>query len=524
MAGQFIDKLPAVLSCGAALALGCSNVLKSPGGTFAVVLPSPETDSGAPGTDSGPKAEDAGGGRQVRFSTYLKAPSPQLQAQFGTSLAVDDATLLVTAPFEDVETPSGVAKRGGAVYVFAREDIAARPRRLVAPNVDSDDGQIPMTISPPGFTSGPYPWGGLRVALSGQSVVVGVPGEDSGSADPLDNSALDAGAVLVYDRAALDLTPQYLKASEPQAGAVFGTSISLSGTRLAVGAPTEDGVAQDSGAVYVYEQHAGAFDAPATRIAPETGHPADLFGFTVVLEGDVLLVGAAGDSSRSTGGGGDPNATDPAFLGDGAVYVYRMSNGRWTSEAYVKPTVAERFGLFGFSLSSLSNGRFAVGAPLARACPGEEDLVANRGAAYVVSNATGAWSVEQCLSPPGGPHTALFGWSIALRGDRLVVGAPWDARGDAAAPSDASTLYSGAASLYERAPLEGWKQAQYLKTPVINYGDTFGFSVALSSGSVVIGAQQESGGQSGPHADQSDTSLYYAGAVYLFSDVNRFPP
>lgn len=507
-AGRFIVGTTAALVGVAGLALGCSEVLKSSDATFAQTSDTVTGDSGS-GTDGAP--------RDLQFRTYLKAPHPQAEAQFGYILAMDEKNLFATAPFEDVETPSGIARAGGATYVFDLRDTAAPPRRLVVPNVDSEDGQIPTDIQPKGFPAGDHPWGGLRVALSGDLVVIGVPGEDSATVDdPSDNSAPESGAVYVYNRAALGEPPQYMKAPAVTPRSAFGGSIALSGSRLAIGAPAEDPAAVDSGAVYVYERQNGRFVDPPTRIKPETLHTGDSFGTSLAIEGDLLVVGAPGDSGRAVGVGGDPSDTDPALLGDGAVYVYRRSGSHWNLEAYVKPTVALRFSSFGLNLS-LSNGRFVVGAPLALACPGDESRIIDRGAAYVVSQTADVWSVEQCLSPRGGLSPTAFGWGVALAGDRLVVGSPWDGSGSVQDPTDRSRPFSGAANFYERTAAGRWIDTAYVKAPSIKENDTFGFSIALVPGLTAVGAQQESGGESGPDADAADNSLHYAGAAYLFS-------
>jgi len=90
---------------------------------------------------------------------------------------------------------------------------------------------------------------GVSVALSGDTLAVGVPFEDSAAigidGDQSDNSAADAGAVYVFTRDAAGVWSQqdYVKASNTDAGDEFGLGVALSGDTLAVGAYLEDSAA-----------------------------------------------------------------------------------------------------------------------------------------------------------------------------------------------------------------------------------------------------------------------------------------
>ena len=466
--------------------------------------------------------------RQVQTASAAERPAllarltaprrEQTSAQFGYTCAIDAKGFVVTAPYQDVETEAGIVASGGAAYLFDLKNASAPPAPLVAPDVGALDGVLPGSVVAAGFV-GLKDWGSLRVALSDDLVVVGVPAEDSATKDPADNSAPEAGAVYVYRRAAPGWPPQYIKAPAPQAGAVFGEWVSLSGSRLAVGAPSEDGAAADSGAVYVYEWRDGRFDdASPARITPEIAHEGDSFGMSVEIENDRMVVGASGEASKSTGLDGDP--TDTSLKGNGAVYVYRLANGQWSLEQYVKPSVAKEMNFFGFSVS-LSNGRFAVGTPGASKCP--DDLSGpSHGAVYVVgppgdahpdagdgATASG-WAIEKCLST-GAVAEGLFGWSVGLLGDRLVVGAPWDPNGGNSDAGEGSRPYSGAAHLYGRTATGDWTERAYIKAPDVEANDVFGFSVAIAPGLVAVGAPFEAGGAHGPDPG------HYSGAAYLFS-------
>jgi hypothetical protein len=86
----------------------------------------------------------------------------------------------------------------------------------------------------------------------------------------------------------------------------------------------------------------------------------DGFGAAVALAGDTLVVGANGEGSAATGVGGD-QADDSAPLA-GAVYAFVRTGTAWRQAAYVKASNPGPFHVFGFSLA-LSGDTLVVGAP-----------------------------------------------------------------------------------------------------------------------------------------------------------------
>ncbi|MBI3597593.1 MAG: FG-GAP repeat protein, partial [Nitrospirae bacterium] len=232
---------------------------------------------------------------------------------------------------------------------------------------------------------------GNSVALSGDTLAVGAPFEDSNATGGQnDNSTLNAGAVYVFVRSSGIWTQQaYIKASNTDAGDRFGYSVALDGDTLVVGAPFEssnstvinkgetDNSAPNAGAVYVFVRSGtmwtqqayvkgsnnsagvqfgssvaldgetlvvGAPYSGAVYVFVRTGDTwtqqayenggGDFFGWSVAVSGDILAVGAPFEDSSASGINGD--STDNSAVDSGAVYVFVRSGDIWTEDAYIK--------------------------------------------------------------------------------------------------------------------------------------------------------------------------------------------
>jgi hypothetical protein len=186
-----------------------------------------------------PPPPDAGQG-EFQFSHYLKATAPKPMNWFGYVVSADSANVVISAPFETIES-AGVSFEGaGSLYVFDSFALDAPPKRFTLPNADAGDGNVPTALFPADFPRVPV-WAGVGAGLSRDFLFVASLGEDSASAhDPRNNEAPESGAVFVYDRADLDKPPQYIKGEPIRAGDVFGFGVAQAGDWLAIGAPGDD--------------------------------------------------------------------------------------------------------------------------------------------------------------------------------------------------------------------------------------------------------------------------------------------
>ena len=149
---------------------------------------------------------------------------------------------------------------------------------------------------------------GVAIAISGDTLVVGAPGERSLATeingDESDNGGPSTGAAYVFVRSGSTWIQQaYLKASNAEATDHFGGSVTISGDTIAVGASSENGgvpgvnvdEADNSksraGAVYVFVRNGSTWSQQA-YVKASNPDVDDFFGEAVALDGDRLLVGA----------------------------------------------------------------------------------------------------------------------------------------------------------------------------------------------------------------------------------------
>jgi hypothetical protein len=324
----------------------------------------------------------------------------------------------------------------------------------------------------------------------------------------------------------------YFKASNPERLDRFGWTASICGPTLAIGAPHEDSSAigingnqgdnslLDSGAVYVFARDGTGWAQQAYVKASNPGTE-DYFGWSVAVCGDTLVVGAGYEDSGATGVNGNQgdNSADRA----GAAYVFVREGSTWSQQAYLKPANTLADHRFGWSLA-ISGDTLVVGATGDRSnATGVNGDDANSdapysGAAYVFVREGSAWSQQAYLKASNTEQYDLFGCQVAISGDTIVVGAQEEDGAASGVNGDQHTdpaYEAGAAYVFVR---EGstWSQQAYLKASNTDPGDSFGAAVAISGDTVAVGAGGERSNATGVNGNQSDNSLDYAGAVYLF--------
>lgn len=383
---------------------------------------------------------------------------------------------------------------------------------------------------------------GWSVAVSGDTVVVGAPFESSGATgvggDPADRSANAAGAAYVFVRSGARWSQQaYLKASNTDKSDRFGFSVAISGDTVVVGAVGEDSNAtgvdgdqadnsfKSAGAAYVFVRDGGRWSQQAYLKAANAG-ARDLYGWSVAVSGDTVVVGAPGESSASTRI--DDGQNSDAARHSGAAYVFARSGTRWSQQAYLKAFNTDKGDQFGGSVA-ISGDTVVVGA-LNEDSTGRwkrttgvdgihaDNSARDSGAAYVFVRNDASWRQQAYLKASNAGAGDLFGVSVAVTGDTVVVGATEedsDTSGVDGNQISNAAVDSGAAYVFVRNGVR-WNQQAYLKAFNTHVGDRFGWSVAASGKTVIVGAPHESNDYSDVNTGKANGAADDAGAAYVY--------
>jgi len=378
---------------------------------------------------------------------------------------------------------------------------------------------------------------GAAVAISGDTVVIGAPREDSSSTgvnSTPNEGATDAGAAYVFARSGETWTQQaYLKtpnAGTTQAGDQFGGAVAVDGDTLVVGARLEDGTsstinesAADAGAAWVFVRSGTTWTSQARLKALLVGTTQvnDRFGISVGISGDTVVVGADGEDSGTTT---INSAPDESASGAGAAYVFVRSGTSWSQQAYLKAANAGGGDFFGISVA-VSGDTVVAGANFedsgttgVNSVPNEGGL--NSGAAYIFTRSGTAWTQQAYLKPGNTGASDSFGAAVAVSGDTVVAGASAEDSGTTGIDSapDESAGGAGAAYVFVRSGTS-WTQRSYLKSSSTSAGDSFGAAVAVSGATIVVGAFAEDSSTTGVDTTPNE-SAGDAGAAFVFALPN----
>ena len=191
------------------------------------------------------------------------------------------------------------------------------------------------------------------------------------------------------------------------------------------------------------------------------GATPDYFGSSIAVSGNTVVVGA-------------PQHTVGSNSTQGAAYVFVQSGGTWSEQAELTASDGSAFDEFGSSVA-VNGSTVVVGA-------GWRTVGSNnsQGAAYVFVESGGTWSQQAELTAPDGGAYNYFGRSVALSGSTIVVGAP-------GYPTTGSNVAQGAAYVFTQSGTNWSQQAKLTASDGVAY-DEFGFSVAVSGSSALLGA------------------------------------
>jgi len=321
-------------------------------------------------------------------------------------------------------------------------------------------------------------WFGASIAFDGDTVVVGAPG-------PFPDSEIP-GYVHVYTRGDTSsgsstwTLQAKLVANDGATDDRFGTSVAIHGSTIVVGAAYDDtdddtdDVFNPHGSAYVFIRDGSGTSANWTqqaKLVAEDGAASDFFGGSVAIDGDTIVVGARLDNA---------NGYD-----SGSAYVYTRDGtgtiAKWSQQTKLVAEDGAPFDYFGIRVA-IHGDTIVVGA-----YRDDTDNGSNSGSAYVYTrDGTGTsakWTQQTKLVANDGAADDRFGWSVAIHGNTIVVGANRD---DTDNGED-----SGSAYVYTRAGTgtsAKWTQQTKLVAEDGAANDNFGVSVAIHGDTIIVGA------------------------------------
>lgn len=265
-------------------------------------------------------------------------------------------------------------------------------------------------------------------------------------------------------------------------------------------------------------------NAPAAYLKASNTESSDKFGIVVAADGDTVVVGANGEDSDAAGIDGNQGNSIVNAQDAGAIYVYVRDGTSWRQQAYIKASNPDRFDQFGVSLD-LDGDTLVVGAPFeysnATGINGDQnnEEAFFAGAVYVFTRSGETWSQQAYIKASNTNGSDYFGWSVAISGDTLVVGAPQESSNATGVNNDQnnnSAANAGAAYVFTRSG-NTWSQQAYLKASNTGAGDKFGDRVAIDGNTIVVGAFEEDSDGTGVDGTQNNDNADLAGAAYVFT-------
>jgi hypothetical protein len=236
----------------------------------------------------------------------------------------------------------------------------------------------------------------------------------------------------------------------------FGHSVASDGNYLVVGAPYNS---FNPGYASLYEKIGGVW-TEKTKLQASDGYPGQLFGYSVSISGDFILIGAWGD--------------DQIGSQAGTAYIFKRDSatGNWTETQKLFASDSSVYSYFGYSVSLLGD-RALIGAPRYFG-----DSV-ETGAAYIFKWNDTIWFEEAKLVPQNGVGNGqTFGNSVSIYSDYAIIGA---------ADDEGLGTNPGAAYIF-RNNGSNWIQQAKLNASDISLNHKFGYSVFIYEDYAAVGS------------------------------------
>lgn len=233
--------------------------------------------------------------------------------------------------------------------------------------------------------------------------------------------------------------------------ALFGSSVALYQNYLIVGAPGDSIYGSNSGSVYLISYSDNSISL-IQKLVPNDGQSNDLFGYSVCSLSNYIIIGAPGRSEYGAN--------------SGVVYIFRYEDSVWVQHQKIFAIDPQPNDKFGQSLSGNSAwGWLLVGAPY----KAYNDTSSGALFMYILNNEN--WNYENQLYPPFSNPNQRFGFAHDHLSNEICISAPGDNTNGT--NSGAVYLY-----LYDDGSHE-WYFISKNYSPQPHNGDEFGYSLDI---------------------------------------------
>ena len=235
---------------------------------------------------------------------------------------------------------------------------------------------------------------GVDIAVHGDVAVIGAyTNSDAGA---------ESGSAYVFTRSGTTWTEQAkLTASDAAASDNFGRNVDIHNETAVVGAYWNDDAGSNSGSAYVFTRSGTTWTEQA-KLTASDAETNDRFGNSVAISDDSVVIGAYTESGIGAS--------------SGSAYVFTRSGSTWTEQAKLLASDTEAGDQFGGSVA-MNGDTVAVGAT------SNDDAGSSSGSAYVFTRSGTTWTEQAKLTASDAAASDLFGGSVAMNGDTLLVGA-----------------------------------------------------------------------------------------------------
>ncbi len=366
---------------------------------------------------------------------------------FGFAAAVDGNTAVVGARYADP-----CSDDEGAVYIYDFNGLAwSQQQKLIA-----SDAQANAYL-------------GCSIAIDGNTIVAGAYKDDH-------SSKTDPGSAYVFTRSGSTWSQQQkLTAPSPENTDYFGYSVAVDGNTIVVGAYKDDhsGISS-AGSAYVYTFNGSTWSLQDTLTASDAA-ASDFLGYSVSIDGNTAVIGA--------------HWADPCGWESGAAYIFTRSGSSWSQQKKLTGSDSSDYDEFGCSVA-IDGNTVVIGARV-----NDHSGKGEPGAAYVFTGSGSQWSEQEKLIDESDPcNDDNFGCSVAIEGDRVIIGAQEDL---------IDGYQKGGAFSFVRDGTD-WSQEQWVTASDGADEDRFGCSVSLSGEHLIVGAFRD---------DNDGTN---SGSVYMY--------